>query len=243
MTAERLQKILAAAGAGSRRQCEQLIQDGRVAVDGTVVTELGTKADPATVRITLDGKPVQAATIVCLALHKPRGYVSTKRDSHASRTVMNLLPERFHHLYPVGRLDAASEGLLLMTNDGAIAERLTHPRYQVPKTYRVTVDGIMAASSLSALRSGVELEDGLTLPADVNLIEKDRQDQKTRFEITIREGRNRQIRRMCEAVGHEVVRLVRVAFGPVTLTGIPGGKYRQLEPSELEQLKSYVPPR
>lgn len=235
----RLQKWLAQCGYGARRACELLIQAGRVRVNGQIAT-LGTKVDPARDRITVDGNPVQPPSAkVYLMLNKPAGYVTTRRDPHAPRTVMQLLKDVSVSVFPVGRLDAESEGLLLFTNDGALAHRLIHPRYKVPKTYRVWVKGKPSESVLKTLREGVMLEDGKTAPAKVRLIRST--SNTSLLEITLREGRKRQIRRMAQAVGHPVVRLVRIGFGPLRLPNdLAPGIWRYLTPEEVEQLRQAV---
>ncbi|BCW98329.1 MAG: pseudouridine synthase [Armatimonadota bacterium] len=233
---ERLQKVLAACGCGSRRECERFIVDGRVAVNGVVVTELGSRADPERDRITLDGRLVQPPPLRYIALYKPRGVASTRRDPHAKRTVMDLLPPDLQHLYPVGRLDVPSEGLVILTNDGDLANRLTHPRFGVPKVYRVTVSGIVTNAEVEMMRRGMDLEDGRTLPAGVVVDDRDLKEDRTRLEVVLTEGRKRIIRRMFEALGHETLRLKRMAIGPVTLRGLRPGEWRELTPEELAML-------
>ncbi len=233
---ERLQKILASCGCGSRRECERFIAEGRVAVNGVVVSGPGTRADLARDRITLDGRPVTPPPLRYIALYKPRGVASTRRDPHAKKTVMDLLPPDLQHLYPVGRLDVPSEGLVLLTNDGDLANRLTHPRYGVPKVYRVTVSGIVTAPEVDLLRRGMDLEDGRTLPAGLVVDARDLKEDRTRLEIVLTEGRKRIIRRMFEALGHETLRLKRLAIGPVTLKGLRPGEWRDLTPEELAAL-------
>jgi 23S rRNA pseudouridine2605 synthase len=234
----RLQKWLARCGCGSRRACEQLIAQGRVAVNGAPAT-LGMKVDPARDAITVDGKPVNPPqqAYVYLMLHKPRGYVTTRKDPHAPRTVMELLKGVPAPVFPVGRLDADSEGLLLFTNDGAFANRLMHPRYKLPKTYRVWVQGVPSDRALQRLREGVPLEDGMTAPAQVRRIRSE--DGQTLLEIVLYEGRKRQIRRMCQAVGHPVRRLVRIAIGELRLPrDLKPGQWRMLTDEELQLLQS-----
>lgn len=232
----RLQKWLAHCGYGSRRACEQLIQQGRVAVNG-VPAALGTKVDPTRDIITLDGMPVRPplSQPIYLMLNKPRGYVTTRKDPHAPRTVMELLKDAPASVFPVGRLDADSEGLLLFTNDGAFANRLMHPRYKLPKTYLVWVRGAPSSSVLTQLREGVPLEDGTTAPAQVKPIRS--KDGQTLLEIVLYEGRKRQIRRMCQAVGHPVCRLKRVAIGNLRLPrDLKPGQWRPLTDTELRLL-------
>lgn len=229
----RLAKHLAHAGVASRRAAERLIEQGRVSVDGAVVT------DPARdvggeEAIAVDGRIVAApaARRLVIALHKPAGVVSTARDTHGRRTVVDLVPAGGARLYPVGRLDADTTGLILLTDDGDLAHRLTHPSFEVPKTYRARVENApVRERALRALREGVELEDGATAPARVRRVEPDL------LELTIHEGRKRQVRRMCAAVGHPVRALERVAFGPLRLGDLAPGAHRQLTPAEVERLR------
>lgn len=226
----RLAKFLAHAGVASRRAAEQLIADGRVTVGGTIVRDPARDVD-ATSDVSFDGEPVKGAEPhVVYALHKPAGVVSTASDTHGRRTVVELVPGE-RRLYPVGRLDAESTGLILLTNDGDLANRLTHPRYEVPKTYRATLGGpALTDRALKALREGVQLEDGMTAPARVRRL------TPHQLELTIHEGRNRQVRRMCEAVGRPVRQLVRIRFGPLELGDLRPGKARRLTASELDAL-------
>jgi 23S rRNA pseudouridine2605 synthase len=229
----RLAKHLAHAGVASRRAAEELIAEGRVTVDGEVVT------DPArdvagTETIAVDGERVgrKPTRLVVYAVHKPAGVVSTARDTHGRPTVVDLVKAPGLRLYPVGRLDSDTTGLILLTNDGDLANRLTHPRYEVPKTYRAHVrGGALREGDLRRLREGIELDDGRTAPARV------RQVRPGLLEITIHEGRKRQVRRMCDAVGHPVERLERVAFGPLRLAGLKEGAARRLSPAEIERLR------
>ncbi|MDW8105864.1 MAG: pseudouridine synthase [Armatimonadota bacterium] len=236
MAEQRLQKWLAYCGYGSRRACEQLIRQGRVMVNGTPAV-LGAKVDPERDAITVDGKRVQPPPKrVYLMLNKPRGYITTRKDPHAPRTVMELLRDVPVPVFPIGRLDADSEGLLLFTNDGDFANRLLHPRYKLPKTYRVWVRGVPSARALRRLREGVVLEEGKTAPAQVRLLRVE--GNQSLLEITIREGRKRQIRRMCQAVGHSVVRLMRIAIGDLRLPrNLKPGQWRELTPEELNLLR------
>jgi 23S rRNA pseudouridine2605 synthase len=228
----RLAKYLAHAGVASRRAAEQLIAAGRVRVDGSVVTAPATEVD-AHSRVAVDGRAVAGAQArVCFALNKPFGVVSTARDTHGRRTVVDLVPADGLRLYPVGRLDADTGGLILLTNDGELANRLTHPRYEVRKTYRAKLaGGPIGRAALARLRDGVQLDDGPTAPARVQRI------APNEIELTISEGRNRQVRRMCEAVGHPVRELRRVAFGPLRLGRLAPGAHRRLSAAELERLQ------
>ena len=226
----RLAKFLAHAGVASRRAAERLIADGRVSVGGAVETNPATDVD-VTSRVAVDDELVEPEPREVHVLNKPAGVVSTAQDTHGRPTVVDLVrsPRR---LYPVGRLDADSTGLILLTNDGELADLLTHPRYGVDKVYRAKVQpGRLSPRSLEALREGVVLDDGRTAPA------KARQVGQGVVEITLREGRKRQVRRMCEAVGHRVVELERVAFGPLGLRGLDRGKSRRLNGAEVERLR------
>ena len=233
---ERLQKILAQAGVASRRNAEKLIVAGRVAVDGVTVTELGTKVDAAAVRITVDGKLVapQEAHVYFL-LNKPKGYITTAHDDRGRRTVLDLLPEVQERIYPVGRLDNNTEGLLLLTNDGALTNGLLHPKQEVDKTYVARVQPAPTEQSLIRLTEGVDLEDGRTAPALVRVLESD--GAEARVEITIHEGRNRQVRRMFAAVGCDVKALKRKTFAGLTLAGLLRGAHRPLTQAELAHLR------
>lgn len=237
---ERLQKILAAAGVASRRKAEEMIAAGRVALNGAVVTEQGTKADPDKDEILLDGRPLRSAEpLVYFLLNKPKGYVTTVSDPEGRPTVMEFVAERKERLYPVGRLDYASEGLLLMTNDGNLAQKLTKAASHVPKTYHVKISGRPEEQAIARLRRGVSitLEDGRrvkTSPAKVRLIEDN---ANPWYEIVLIEGRNRQIRRMFQAVGFLVEKIKRVQLGPLKLDVAPG-KTRALTVQEVAALKT-----
>jgi len=236
---DRLQKILAAAGVASRRKAEEWIAAGRVAVNGKVVTELGSKADPVTDNITVDGKPLQPPQrSVYLLLNKPKGYITTVSDPEGRPTVMDLLGDFRERVYPIGRLDYASEGLLLLTNDGALAQQLTKATSHVPKTYHVKISGKSSEQTLQRLRNGItiRLDDGRRVrlsPTKIRLLEDARNPW---YEITLIEGRNRQIRRMFEEVGHHVEKIKRVQLGPLTLDLAPG-KFRALTEREVQALK------
>ncbi|HLY51333.1 MAG TPA: pseudouridine synthase [Solirubrobacteraceae bacterium] len=228
----RLGKYLATAGVASRRASEELIRAGRVTVNGQLVGDPAHDVSEADA-VALDGRAVtQSLERVAYALNKPVGVVSTARDPRGRPTVVSLVPSDTR-LYPVGRLDADSSGLILLTNDGDLAHRLTHPRFEVPKTYEVVVaNPPLRGGALQALRAGVTLDDGPTAPARVRRLAPDR------MRITIHEGRNRQVRRMCEAVGHRVKTLERVGFGPLQLGRLPPGAYSRLTPEELATLAS-----
>jgi 23S rRNA pseudouridine2605 synthase len=231
----RLGKYLAHAGVASRRAAEALVMAGRVRVAGEVVTDPARAVGPGA-RVAVDGRELSGPEPrVVFALHKPVGVVSSARDTHGRPTVVGLVPAEGLRLYPVGRLDLDSSGLILLTNDGELANRLTHPRFEVPKTYRARVaGGPVSNGALRALRRGVQLEDGRTAPARVRLT------GAGELELTIHEGRNRQVRRMAEAVGHPVLALVRTRFGPLRLDGLAEGEHRRLRPAEVERLRALV---
>jgi pseudouridine synthase len=245
MTTLRLNKILAQAGLTSRRGADRLIEEGRVAVNGAVTRELGTLADPAVDRITVDGRPLPAAEgKEYLLLNKPRGYVTTRSDPHGRAVVTDLMPSRAR-LFPVGRLDVDVEGALVLTNDGALTHRLLHPRYGLRRVYEAEVAGPVRAEDLVRWRRGVMLADGTAVPASVELVRAGR--ETTRLRLTFTEGRKHEVKRYCEALGHPVVRLTRVAFGPVRLGSLPVGATRPLTPAEVRSLRAAVagprPPR
>jgi len=234
----RLQKILSQAGIASRRAAEKLMAEGRVTVNGTTIFELGTKADPAADDIRVDGRRVKSAERPrYILLNKPRGYVTTRSDEKRRKTVLDLLEGVREYVYPVGRLDYDSEGLLLLTNDGDLAAQLTHPSHQVDRTYEARVAGIPDERALEKLRKGVPLDGRRTQPADVILVNRDRRDADGVLLITIREGRNRQVRRMCEAVGHPVQRLRRTRFGPIGDRKLAVGGWRDLSAQEVAALR------
>ncbi len=229
----RLAKYLAHAGVASRRAAETVIADGRVRVDGEIVRDPARDVGERD-RVTVDGRALEGSQArVVYVLHKPLGVVSTARDPGGRPTVVELVPAAGLRLYPVGRLDADSSGLILLTNDGELANRLTHPRFEVEKTYRAKLGGgSIGDGVLRALRRGVELDDGPTAPARVRRLAGDT------IELTIHEGRNRQVRRMCEALDRPVLALERVAFGPLRLDGLAPGAHRRLRESEIEALRN-----
>jgi len=233
---ERLQKILAQAGVASRRKCEELILSGQVEVNGEKVTTLGAKADPAADEIRVSGKPIKRETKLYYMLHKPKGVITSAKDPQGRKVVSDYLPGVKERVYPVGRLDYDTEGLLLLTNDGEFANMLTHPSHHVPKTYHATVKGVPHGTALEKLAKGIQLEDGMTAPAEVDYHDVDPDSKQATISITIHEGRNRQVRRMFEAIGHPVTRLRRVKFGDLTLHGLPRGKFRPLLPKEVQSL-------
>ncbi len=227
---ERLQKVLARTGFGSRRACEELIADGRVTVNGEIAL-LGRRIDPDGDRVEVDGVPVGVrADLVYYLLNKPRGVVTTASDPQGRSTVLDLVPPE-PRVFPVGRLDADTEGLLVLTNDGGLTHRLTHPGFGVEKEYLAEVEGSPSPGAVRRLRDGVALEDGVTAPARVALV------APTALRITVHEGRNRQVRRMCAAVGHPVVRLVRTRIGPIAERGLRPGQWRPLTMAEVRDLQ------
>ena len=235
--AVRLQKILAAAGVASRRRAEDLLREGRVSVNGRVAA-LGESADPDRDVVDVDGAPVEREPLAYWVVHKPRGVLTTVHDPEGRPTVLDLLPARGTRLFPVGRLDRNTEGLVLLTNDGRIAQTLLHPSHEVEREYRVTVSGRIAATSMERLAEGVMLEDGLTAPAQVGRATWRPASGTSRFTLTLIEGRKRQIRRALESLGHPVVALLRVRMGPLQLGNLPIGVARPLSPHELASLES-----
>ena len=236
---ERLQKIIARAGVASRRTAETMILEGRVSVNGVVVTELGSKADTEKDEIRVDGKAITTdVTKVYLVLNKPAGFVTTLSDPEGRPTVVDLLQGVTERVYPVGRLDYDSEGLLLLTNDGEFALRVQHPRYGIPRTYLVKVRGVLKQGEVKKIQDGVMLEDGLFTPLDVK-VEK-QNPLSTWLRMTIADGRNRVIRRLFDVLGHPVARLVRVSIGGVELGGLKEREYRHLKKREIEHLLRYV---
>lgn len=235
--AERLQKVMARAGVASRRHSEALIQAGRVTVNGRVVTELGTKVVPGRDIIEVDGRPLgRPETKVYVLLNKPKGYVTTLFDPQGRPKVTDLLEgEVAERVYPVGRLDFDTEGLLLLTNDGDLANGLMHPARRVKKTYIAKVRGVPGPAKIRALREGIELDDGPTAPADVKVLEV-RAPNSATISLRIHEGRNRQVRRMFAALGHEVIHLKRIALGPLKLGDLPAGEWRYLTDQEVADL-------
>ena len=232
---ERLQKLISQAGIASRRAAEELILNGRVTVNGTVVTELGSKADPAMDNIAVDGKPLQfSAKHLYILLNKPTGYITALKDSQGRPLVTDLLTGVEERVYPVGRLDYNTEGLLLLTNDGEWANRLMHPRHEVEKEYHVRVRGKVMDQQLKRMAGGVELEEGVTAPATVRLVKSS--DLNDWISVTIHEGRNRQVRRMCEAVSLSVVRLRRVRYGSLEIGALKPGEFRYLTEAEVKGL-------
>jgi 23S rRNA pseudouridine2605 synthase len=235
---ERLQKVMARAGLGSRRACEAMISQGRVRVNGEVAV-LGQKVDLKQDHITVDGRPLGSSEKKrYLVVNKPVGYITSVKDQFGRPTVMDLVPHIEERVYPVGRLDYDSQGLILLTNDGWLANRVLHPRFELPKTYLVKLKGRISNESVNRLRNGVDLDDGPTNPAQVRLLKVDA--NTSLFEMVISEGRNRQVRRMCQAVGHQVEQLTRTAVGPIRLADLPLGASRDLTGAELKRLREAV---
>jgi 23S rRNA pseudouridine2605 synthase len=235
----RLNKLLGRSGAASRRKADDLIRQGRVSVNGVVVTELGTKVDDRRDRISVDGRAIPAAgPAVHILLHKPAGFLVTLSDPFGRPTILDLLPGLVEGVRPVGRLDMDSEGVLLLTNDGEMAYRLTHPRYEIRKTYVVRVKGEATAGEAARLAKGIFVEGRRTAPARVEVLEA--HPGKSVVRITIHEGRKREVRRMFEAVGHEVAALKRTDFAGITLDHLPLGKWRSLKPAEVAALRRKV---
>jgi pseudouridine synthase len=235
---DRLQKILSHAGIASRRAAEKLIAEGRVTVNGKAVREMGTKADPAHDDIRVDGRRVKGPErLRYILLYKPAGYVTTRSDPQRRHTVMDLIDGVREYVYPVGRLDYDTEGLLLLTNDGDLAAMLTHPRHEVERTYEAHVAGVPDDDAIDRLRRGIPLDGRRTQPADVILLNKRPTDREGIVLITIREGRNRQVRRMLEAVGHPVRTLRRTKIGPLSDRRLKPGEWRDLSAKEVAALQ------
>jgi pseudouridine synthase len=236
MTEQRLHKLLAERGLASRRAAEGLISAGRVSVNGSIVIELGLKVDAAKDSIIIDGQPLpEPPRLRYILLNKPVGYLCSVKEEHGKKSVLSLLPKMPERLYPVGRLDYDSSGLLLLTNDGALTHDLLHPSRKINKTYLAKVAGPVSAADLDKLRHGLLLEDGPTAPAQVTLVRRAK--SVSILEITIHEGRKRQVRRMCEQAGHPVRQLKRLHFGPLSLGRLKPGEWRELSPRELRELK------
>lgn len=238
---ERLQKVLAAAGIGSRRGCEELILEGRVQIDGEVVSELGARVDTAKQSIHVDGEALLKPKLVYFAVNKPTGVVCTAKDPSGRPRVTDLLPPSVGRVFNVGRLDMSSEGLILLTNDGDLANKLTHPRHGVEKLYHVTVAGDPKPETLAEVRKGVYLDEGRVAFSNVKV--KSRKKTAAVLEVVLDEGRNREIRRVLARVGHKVQKLVRIAVGPVRLGEMPSGAYRPLKREEISALRAATTPK
>lgn len=233
----RLQKILSQAGIASRRQAEEIIRAGRVRVNGRVVTELGTRVDATGDVVEVDGSRVRLGQIVWLAVHKPPGYVTTRQDPQGRPTVYELVPKSFHGLFHAGRLDYESEGLVLLTNEGEVANRLMHPRYGTEREYEVEVRGDVASAGLRRLKQGVELDDGVARVEEARRL-TGAPAGRSRVRVTLKEGRKREVRRMFAALGHPVERLLRVRYGPVRLGELAPGTWRRLTDNEMLALSA-----
>ena len=235
--AVRLQKYLSRAGVSSRREGERLIAEGRVSIDGEIVTELGVRVVPGAQQVRVDGEPVEPRSLRWIALYKPVGYLSTRQDERGRQTLYDLLPESYHDLSYVGRLDLLSEGLLILTNEGELIHRLQHPRYEIPRRYQVEVEGRVAAGEADRLEEGVELEDGLARAEDVQVVDGA---GRTSIRLTLREGRNREVRRMLAVLDRRIERLVRISYGPIELGELEPGSWRELTASEVRALRTAV---
>lgn len=233
---ERLQKYLASNGVASRRKCEEYILQGKVKVNGEIVTELGTKINPEIDIIEFENKPIKEnLKHIYILLNKPIGYVTTSDDQFGRDTVLDLVKVR-ERIVPVGRLDMYTSGALILTNDGDFVYKVTHPKHEIEKTYTVTVKGIVQNSEVEQLRQGVQIEEYTTKPAKVKILKTDIEKDISRLEITIHEGKNRQVRKMCEAVGRKVLALHRSKIGNIGVKDLELGKWRYLNPKEVEQL-------
>lgn len=232
MASIKLQAFMAHAGIASRRKSEELIAEGKVKVNGEVA-HVGQRIDPNQDRVTVQGKRLKTAeTKRYFLVYKPRNYVSTTSDELGRRTVLQLLPETKERLYPVGRLDYESEGLMILTNDGDFAYKTTHPKFKIPKTYRATVAGTPTYKSLNMMREGVKLKEGFTKPDSLDVVEE--REYETILELTIHQGYNRQVRRMFERIGYEVTKLVRIKFGKLSVTDLRDAKYQELTRAEVQ---------
>lgn len=233
---ERLQKYLAQCGVASRRKCEELVLQGRVQVNGVTVTELGTKINPEKDKIKFDGKDIkQSPKLVYILLNKPIGYVTTADDQFGRDTVLDLVKVK-ERIVPVGRLDMYTSGALILTNDGDFVYQVTHPKHEIEKTYTVTIKGIVQNSEVEQLRNGIKIDDYITKPARVKILKTDTEKGISRLEITIHEGKNRQVRKMCEAVGRKVLALHRSKIGGIGVKDIELGKWRYLTANEVQQI-------
>ena len=235
---ERLQKIIAGSGICSRRRAEELIQEGKVTVNGQTVTQLGFKADPED-DIRVEGKPLKREEKVVYLLNKPKNVISSVSDDKGRKTVVDLVDSQYR-LFPVGRLDFDSSGLLLLSNDGELMQKIIHPKYEIEKTYEVTIDGLIRQDEIEKLQKGVKIEDYVTSPASVKLIRKNENRYTSFLEVTIHEGKNREIRKMFESVGYNVIRLHRIREANIELGNLKSGEYRLLKPYEVKKLKQYL---
>ncbi len=237
---ERLQKVLAHSGVASRRKAEQMILEGKVKVNGQVVTKLGTVVNPEQDIIEVDGRKIDLQKKLYYMFYKPTGVITSVRDPHGRKVVLDYFTHIQERIYPIGRLDRDTSGLLLLTNDGDLAYRLMHPSFQVDKVYRAIVKGIPTRSQLDKLKRGIKLKDGWTAPAKIKLLAVNPKLNQAEIRIAIYEGRKRQVRRMFKAIGHPVLALHREQYAFLTLDGLKEGEYRQLRPDEIERLKRLV---
>ncbi|RAK11079.1 ribosomal large subunit pseudouridine synthase B [Halanaerobium saccharolyticum] len=235
---ERLQKVMAHAGVASRRKSEEIIAEGRVKVNGEIVEEMGFKVDPEEDEIVVDGEVISEEKKRYILLNKPEGYITTVSDPEGRPTVMDLIPDLKQRLYPAGRLDYDSSGLLLMTNDGDLTYKLTHPKKEVDKKYRVLVQGKLSQEEFEKFEAGMIIDGQKTAPAKISNVNY--KDEQTQFEIVIHEGRNRQVRRMVKIVGFSVISLKRIAFAFLTLKGVKEGEFRYLSDQEVNKLKNIL---
>lgn len=234
---ERLQKIMSESGIASRRKCEELILDRRVKVNGIVVSELGTKADKENDKIEVDGKPLRlSGKKVYILMNKPVGYITSAKDQYGRPAVLDLVKEVRERVYPVGRLDYDTEGLLILTNDGDLTYTITHPKHNIDKTYRALLSGKVEQKDMDAFRKGIEIEDYTTAPAYMRILKFI--DCNSMVDITIHEGKNRQVRKMCSAIGHPVIKLKRISIGKIKLDGLERGSWRYLSEAEVKYLKA-----
>ncbi len=229
----RVQRLLASAGFGSRRQCEELIEAGRVEIDGQIITQLGTTVDPSTQKVKVDGVVLRKQKLVYFAVNKPVGFVTTNRDPHGRPRVIDLVPPD-ERVFPVGRLDRSSEGLILLTNDGELAQKLTHPKFGIRKVYRVTVAGKVDGETMKKMRQGIYIAEGFVKVEGAKVLKS--RGRATEMEIVLREGKNREIRRILARLGHKVQQLRRIAVGPLKLGDVPAGAYRAVTPQEVDKL-------
>ncbi|WP_128894475.1 pseudouridine synthase [Longirhabdus pacifica] len=234
---ERLQKVLAQAGIASRRKCEQIILAGRVEVNDEIVSELGTKVDVTEDIIKVDGKPIRSEEKIYLMFHKPKGVISSISDPEGRKVVTDYLTKVKQRVYPIGRLDYDTEGLLLLTNDGEFSNMLMHPKYKIPKHYHAVVKGVPHGNDLEKLRQGIMLEGKMTAPAEVEYADVQPDMSQSVISIIIHEGRNRQVRKMLEHIRADVLKLRRVNYGPLSLQGLSRGKYRHLSEQEVKSMK------
>lgn len=231
---ERLQKVMAHAGVASRRKSEEIIAAGRVKVNGEIVTAMGTKVDPQKDTIEVDGEEIEKEKKVYLKLYKPTGYVTTVKDPQGRKTVLDLIEGVDKRIYPAGRLDLDSSGLLLLTNDGDLTHKITHPSHELDKEYEVVINGQLNDQEIKHFKEGIDLQEGRTAPAEIKKVNED--SQNTTYKVIIHEGMNRQIRRMFDVLGYKVVSLIRVRIGSITLGSLKPGEHKALSREEVQDL-------